>query len=131
MDNLPETIDITPDWQGMFRYAIRLTEHGLSKGEGQRLVVEMLMYGQRLQKAHQDLVDANSSLEGALRQMMEWEGGEPGKYIDYDDEQRANEVWQDAEEALKRNAKHSDFLTIESDGLNQAINGAVKEENNG
>jgi hypothetical protein len=26
LDNLPETIDITPDWQGMFQYAIRLTE---------------------------------------------------------------------------------------------------------
>ena len=57
MDNLPETIDITPDWQGMFRYAIRLTEHGLSEGEGQLLVVEMLKYGQRLQKVHQSVAD--------------------------------------------------------------------------
>jgi len=57
LDNLPETIDITPNWQSMFRYAIRLTEHGLSKGEGQQLVVEMLKYGQRLQEVHQSVAD--------------------------------------------------------------------------
>ena len=57
MDNLPETIDNTPDWQGMFQYAIHLTEHGLSEGEGQQLVVKMLKYGQRLQKVHQSGVD--------------------------------------------------------------------------
>ena len=58
MDNLPETIDITPDWQGMFQYAIHLTEHGLSEGEGQQLVVMMLQYGQRLEQARQAINEA-------------------------------------------------------------------------
>jgi hypothetical protein len=57
LDNLPETLNITPDWQGMFRFAIHLTEEGLSEGEGQLLVVEMLKYGQRLQEVHQSVAD--------------------------------------------------------------------------
>jgi len=57
------------------------------------------------QNANLTLAAAAPELLAALRQMMEWEGGEPGKYIDYDDEQRANEVWQDAEEAIAKATK--------------------------
>ena len=52
--------------------------------------------------ANARLLAAAPELLAALRQMMEWEGGEPGKYIDYDDEQRANKVWQDAEAAIAK-----------------------------
>ena len=55
--------------------------------------------------ANATLISASPELLAALRQMMEWEGGEPGKYIDYDDEQRANEVWQDAEAAIAKATK--------------------------
>ena len=57
------------------------------------------------QNANLTLAAAAPELLAALRQMMEWEGGEPGKYIDYDDEQRANEVWQDAEAAIAKATK--------------------------
>ena len=56
-------------------------------------------------EANARLLATAPELLAALRQMMEWEGGEPGKYIDYDDEQRANEVWQDAEEAIAKATK--------------------------
>ena len=41
-------IDITPDWQGMFRFAIQLVKFELPKDKGQAVVVEMLEYGARL-----------------------------------------------------------------------------------
>ena len=41
-------IDITPDWQGMFRFAIQLVKFELPTDKGQALVVEMLEYGARL-----------------------------------------------------------------------------------
>ena len=43
-----ETIDITPNWQGMFRFAIQLVKFELPKDKGQAVVVEMLEYGARL-----------------------------------------------------------------------------------
>ena len=58
MDNLPETIDITPHWQRMFQVAIDLAKEGLSKGEGQGMVVIMLQYGQRLEQARQAINEA-------------------------------------------------------------------------
>jgi len=50
-DKLPETIDITPDWQGMFRFAERLCRDAMDQGDGRDLVVEMLNFGARLEAA--------------------------------------------------------------------------------
>ncbi len=41
-------IDITPDWDAMFEFAIRIVETEIDKTNGQQLVVEMLKYGQRM-----------------------------------------------------------------------------------
>jgi hypothetical protein len=46
-----ETIDTTPEWHGMFRFAIQLVKFELPKDKGQALVVEMLEYGARLDNA--------------------------------------------------------------------------------
>lgn len=50
-ERLPETIDLTPHWPGMFRYAVALCRDGLSQGEGRDLVIEMLEFGARLEAA--------------------------------------------------------------------------------
>ena len=44
-------IDITPDWQGMFRFAIQLVKFELPTDKGQAVVGEMLEYGARLDNA--------------------------------------------------------------------------------
>ena len=49
-----ETINAEPHWPGMFRFAIHLTEQGLSVGEGRGVVIEMLEFGQRLQKLYEE-----------------------------------------------------------------------------
>ena len=50
-ETTPETIDLTPHWPGMFRYAVELCRAGLSKGDGRELVIEMLEFGARLEAA--------------------------------------------------------------------------------
>ena len=50
-ERLPETIDLTPHWPGMFRVAVALCRDGLSQGEGRDLVIEMLEFGARLEAA--------------------------------------------------------------------------------
>ena len=45
------TIDLTPHWPGVFRYAVELCRHGLSEGQGRELVIEMLEFGARLEAA--------------------------------------------------------------------------------
>ena len=49
--NEPRTIDITPHWPGMFRFAVQLCRNGLSEGDGRDLVIEMLEFGARLEAA--------------------------------------------------------------------------------
>ena len=44
----PRTITVEPNWQQMFRCAIELTTSGVSEGQGQAVIIEMLEYGQRL-----------------------------------------------------------------------------------
>tara|TARA_Y100000310_G_scaffold229058_1_gene231416 strand:- start:404 stop:586 length:183 start_codon:yes stop_codon:yes gene_type:complete len=46
---LPNEVDVTPHWPGMFRFAVQLVKDGLSEEEGQALVVEMLEFGARLE----------------------------------------------------------------------------------
>lgn len=53
-------IEVTPEWQPMFRFAIQLVKQGLPVGKGQALVVEMLEFGARCQA----LVDSNLEMEG-------------------------------------------------------------------
>tara|TARA_Y100000310_G_C20523854_1_gene735016 strand:+ start:221 stop:406 length:186 start_codon:yes stop_codon:yes gene_type:complete len=48
MENLPEYVDITPNWQGLFRFAVQLVKSNVAKGDGQALIIEMLEYGARL-----------------------------------------------------------------------------------
>jgi hypothetical protein len=50
-ETMPETIDITPDWQGVFRFAIQLCRDGMSEDDGSELVIEMLEFGARLEAA--------------------------------------------------------------------------------
>ena len=45
------TIDITPDWQGVFRFAIQLCRDGMSEDDGSELIIEMLEFGARLEAA--------------------------------------------------------------------------------
>ena len=53
------TIDITPEWSGMFRYAEAIVETEIPKDHGQDIVVEMLEYGRRLYEAQKDEVKDN------------------------------------------------------------------------
>ena len=46
-----ESVDVTPHWPGMFRFAVQLCRDGLEKGEGRDLVIEMLEFGARLEAA--------------------------------------------------------------------------------
>ena len=41
-------IDITPNWSGMFGYAIVIASQ-LEEGQGRQLVIQMLEYGKRLE----------------------------------------------------------------------------------
>jgi hypothetical protein len=50
-ETLPETIDLTPHWPGVFRFAVQLCRDGLSEGQGRELVIEMLEFGARLEAA--------------------------------------------------------------------------------
>ena len=47
-DTLPDSIDLTPEWQGLFRYAVAIVRAEVPVGNGQAFVVEMLEYGARL-----------------------------------------------------------------------------------
>ena len=51
------TVNIEPNWQGMFRFAVQLVTDNMPKSAGQALVIEMLEYGQRLDSAF-NLADA-------------------------------------------------------------------------
>ena len=86
----------TNDYEGNLIYANRVVATTITEEASEATPED---------EANARLLAAAPELLAALRQMMEWEGGEPGKYIDYDDEQRANEVWQDAEEAIAKATK--------------------------
>jgi len=45
------TMNVEPNWQGMFRFAVQLVTDNMPKSAGQALVIEMLEYGQRLDSA--------------------------------------------------------------------------------
>ena len=53
--NEPRTIDITPHWPGMFRFAVQLCREGLEKGIGRDLVIEMLEFGASLEAAREEV----------------------------------------------------------------------------
>ena len=46
--------------------------------------------------------NSHDALLEALENLMEWEGGEPGSYNDLSDQERADEVWQDAFDAIAK-----------------------------
>ena len=46
-----EACDVEPNWPNLFDFASQLARDGLTVGEGQELVVEMLAYGRRLHDA--------------------------------------------------------------------------------
>jgi len=46
---MPEDILVEPDWQGMFKFAIRIVETEIPKEQGRELVKEMLAFGGRLE----------------------------------------------------------------------------------
>ena len=54
------------------------------------------------QEANARLIASAPDLLSALIQLMEWEGDEAGFYPEDDTQQRANEVWQDAFDAIAR-----------------------------
>tara|TARA_Y100000310_G_scaffold317483_1_gene370405 strand:- start:149 stop:334 length:186 start_codon:yes stop_codon:yes gene_type:complete len=45
---MPEDVNIEPNWENVFNFAIQLVEDGLPKESGRDTVKEMLQYGQRL-----------------------------------------------------------------------------------
>ena len=51
--------DITPDYQQFFELAVQLTKSGVPEDQGQDLIVEMLKYGQRMDKLAQEDGDYN------------------------------------------------------------------------
>ena len=51
--------DITPDYQQFFELAVYLTKSGVPKDQGQDLIVEMLQYGQRMDKLAREEGDYN------------------------------------------------------------------------
>ena len=53
-------------------------------------------------KATARLLASAPELLAALIQLMEWEGNEAGSYSEDDTQQRANEVWQDAFDAIAK-----------------------------
>tara|TARA_R110002110_G_scaffold269980_1_gene485683 strand:- start:985 stop:1254 length:270 start_codon:yes stop_codon:yes gene_type:complete len=48
---MPQDINLEPNWEAVFSYAIQLVKDGLPKAEGRDTVTEMLEYGQRLHNA--------------------------------------------------------------------------------
>ena len=42
------TVNVEPDWTGMFRFAVQLVRDGLPKEKGRDTVIEMLEFGKRL-----------------------------------------------------------------------------------
>ena len=51
MSTTMRPIDITPDWQGVFRFAVQLCRDSMSEDDGSALVIEMLEFGARLEAA--------------------------------------------------------------------------------
>ena len=47
-NNMSKFINVEPDWNNMFDVAISITNTQIDKNNGQKFVVEMLKYGQRL-----------------------------------------------------------------------------------
>ena len=47
-NNMSKFINVEPDWNNMFNVAISITNTQIDKNDGQKFVVEMLKYGQRL-----------------------------------------------------------------------------------
>ena len=47
-NNMSKFINVEPDWNNMFNVAISITNTQIDKNNGQKFVVEMLKYGQRL-----------------------------------------------------------------------------------
>jgi len=48
---MPADIEIEPNWEAVFSYAIRIVETEIAKANGMETVKEMLQYGQRLHNA--------------------------------------------------------------------------------
>ena len=46
-----EFMDVTPDWQGCFNFALTMVESSVPKDSGRDFICEMLRYGQRLDVA--------------------------------------------------------------------------------
>jgi hypothetical protein len=44
-------IDLAPDWQGVFRFAVQLCRDSMSEDDGSALVIEMLEFGATLEAA--------------------------------------------------------------------------------
>ena len=53
-------------------------------------------------EANARLIASAPALLAALMQIMDFEGGEPGSYNDPDTQERADEVWQDAFDAIAK-----------------------------
>ena len=49
-----KTMDLTPDYSAIFRFAIHIVKSEIAKDSGQELVVEMLEYGKRLHEAREE-----------------------------------------------------------------------------
>ena len=79
---------------------MKLQGNHIAHRDGSRVAAFALVEDQRLFLAASDLL-------AALKQIMEWEGydHEAGYYPDEDTEQRANEVWNDAEAAIAKATK--------------------------
>ena len=46
-----KTINVEPNWQGIFNYAIAVARKEIPEDQGQQTVIEMLEFGKRLEAA--------------------------------------------------------------------------------
>ncbi len=49
----PKVMNVEPNWQGMFDFAINIARTEIDKGKGRGVVLEMLEYGKRLDAEYQ------------------------------------------------------------------------------
>ena len=63
----PEFIELKPNWQSFFELAKQMTAEKIPEGEGQGFIIEMLNYGQQLDRqsnqAAKELEERNEYLD--------------------------------------------------------------------
>lgn len=51
---MPRDIELTPEWGGIFRYAVAIVEAEIERDRGKEVVIQMLKFGERLYEASKE-----------------------------------------------------------------------------